>query len=247
MTSSSADAPRVEVHHDRDALATAIAGELLIRLTDAQVDGGTPHVGLTGGTIAGAVHRELARLGPDSPVDWSRVQLWWGDERFVDAASDDRNATQAHRDFIDALPIPAEHVHELASPDDAADVEAAAAAYADDLRAHGTDGFEVLMLGVGEDGHVASLFPGYPQLEVTDEVAVAVRDSPKPPDERVSLTFPVLNRARSAWFLVSGDGKADAVAAALAPDGSVEHTPARGVAGTEDSIWFLDRDAASRL
>jgi len=247
MTQSSAESPRVEVHPDRDALATAIAGELLARIADAQTDGGVPHVGLTGGTIAGATHREVARLGPASAVDWSRVVLWWGDERFVASGDDERNATQAHSDFLDALGIPAEHVHEVASTADAPDVEAAAAAYADDLRTHGAGAFEVLMLGVGEDGHVASLFPGYPQLTVDDAIAVAVTDSPKPPPERVSLTFPALARSRSVWLLVSGDGKAEAVAAALAPEGTVEQTPARGVTGTEETLWFLDRAAASRL
>jgi 6-phosphogluconolactonase len=104
-----------------------------------------------------------------------------------------------------------------------------------------------VMLGVGPDGHVASLFPGHPQLDVHDQLAVAVTDSPKPPSERITLTYPALNRSRSVWLLVSGEAKAEAVAAALAGDGDLHDTPARGVAGHEDTVWFLDREAASRL
>ena len=103
------------------------------------------------------------------------------------------------------------------------------------------------MLGVGPDGHVASLFPGFPQLDVTDQIAVGVTDSPKPPPERISLTFSALNRARSVWFLVSGDEKADAVARALAEGTDLHDIPAAGVTGTEETIWFLDRDSASHL
>jgi 6-phosphogluconolactonase len=102
------------------------------------------------------------------------------------------------------------------------------------------------MLGVGPDAHVASLFPGYPQLDV-DDIAVAVHDSPKPPPDRVSLTLPCLNRTRSAWFVVSGEDKAPAVALALAEGTDVHDAPAAGVAGQDETIWFLDRAAASQL
>ncbi|GAA4691171.1 6-phosphogluconolactonase [Nocardioides nanhaiensis] len=245
-------APRVEVHDGPDALATAVAGELLSRLADAQDAGREPHVVLTGGTIAVHVHREIARLSPDSGVDWTRVVVWWGDERFVAPGSEDRNALGARADLLDA--VGATQVHEVASTTDAPDVAAAAAAYDAALREHGADEFEVVMLGVGPDGHVASLFPGFPQLDA-DGITVAVTDSPKPPPERVSLTFGRLNRTRATWLLVSGEGKADAVAAALAPepddaearDALRRDTPARGVAGQQETVWFLDRASASHL
>ncbi|HET9423372.1 MAG TPA: 6-phosphogluconolactonase [Nocardioides sp.] len=237
-------APRVEVQPDAATLATAVAGELLSRLADAQAAGHEPQIALTGGGIAEAVHRELARLSPESGVDWGRVVVWWGDERFVAADSADRNAKGAREAFLDA--VGATQVHEMPSTDDAPDVEAAAAAYAATIRDHGAGEFEVVMLGLGPDGHVASLFPGHPALDDTG-IAVGVTGSPKPPPERVSLTFAALNRARSVWFLVSGDAKADAVAAALAPDGDLHDLPARGVTGAEETIWFLDQQAASRL
>ena len=237
--------PRIDVQPDAEALATAVAGELLTRLADAQASGHEPHIALTGGSIAEAVHRELARRSPSTDVDWSRVVVWWGDERFVAPDSSDRNALAARAAFLDA--VGATQVHEMPSTADAADVEEGAAAYEEVVRAQAAGEFEVVMLGLGPDGHVASLFPGHPQVDIRDRIAVAVTDSPKPPPERISLTFPALNRARSVWLLVSGEAKADAVVAALATEGDVHDTPARGVAGHDETVWFLDREAASRL
>jgi 6-phosphogluconolactonase len=240
-------APRIEVHVDADDLATAVAGELISRLEDAQARGEVPHLGLTGGTIADRVHRELARMGPDSEVDWSRVVLWWGDERFVASGSPERNAGQALAAFGERLPLDPANVHAVPSTDEAASVAEAAEGYAAALRDHGAGSFEVLMLGVGPDGHVASLFPGSPHLDVDDQVTVAVTDSPKPPPERVSLTFAALNRSRAVWFLVSGAEKADAVARALAPATDLHDVPAAGVSGEAETIWFLDRASSSQL
>ncbi len=238
---------RIEVHPDDADLATGVAGELLARLADAQARGEEPHVGLTGGTIAEAVHRELGRMGPSSEVDWSRVVFWWGDERFVAPDSPDRNAGQARTAFLDQVPVDPAKVHEMPSTATAATPNEGAAAYAAELRAHGAGAFEVLMLGIGPDGHIASLFPGSPQLDVDDTIAVGVTGSPKPPPERISLTFVALNRSHAVWFLVAGEGKADAVAAALAEETDPHDIPAAGVSGELETIWFLDRPAASRL
>ncbi|MDN4162150.1 6-phosphogluconolactonase [Nocardioides abyssi] len=246
--------PRIEVHDDDRALATAVAGELLTRLVDAQAAGRVPHVALTGGTIAEVVHGEIARLAASSEVDWTRVELWWGDERFVEPGSPDRNAGQARAAFLDVVGVPAEHVHEVPTTAECGTVEEAATAYAEALRAHGGGGFEVVMLGLGPDAHIASLFPGHPALDTIDALTVAVRDSPKPPPERVSLTFEALAANRALWFLVSGEGKAEAVARALAGRtgaggevADVHDVPAVGVTGGEETIWFLDRASASQL
>jgi 6-phosphogluconolactonase len=237
--------PRIEVHDDAAALASAVAGALVSRLAAAQADGLDPHIALTGGTVADTVHHELARVASDdsSGVDWSRVDFWWGDERFVPRDSPDRNALAARAAFLDPVGTDASRVHEIGSSDDFATVAEAAAAYASEIRSHGSGAFEVVMLGVGPDGHVASLFPGHPALDVDDEIAVPVTDSPKPPPERVSLTFPALNRSRVTWLVVSGAEKSDAVTQALA-GGDV---PAALVGGTEETVWFLDRDAAAAL
>ena len=239
--------PRVEVHESAEDLATTVAGAFLRYIAVRQAMGDVPQVALTGGTIADRIHREIARIGADSEVDWSSIDFFWGDERFVATDSDDRNAKQARAAMLDALPVDPERVHEIPSADDADDVDAAAASYADTVRAMGGGRFDLVMLGVGPDGHIASLFPGFPQLDVNDAIAAGVTGSPKPPPERVSLTFGALNRSRCVWFLVNGEGKAGAVAQALAPGTDVHDIPAAGVSGEAETIWFLDRASASQL
>lgn len=237
--------PRIDVQPDAASLATAVAGELLSRLADAQAAGHVPQIGLTGGGIADRVHREIARLSPDSGVDWGAVVVWWGDERFVAPDSEERNALGARRAFLDA--VGATRVHEMPSTADAADPDEAARLYEEAIHEHGAGHFDVLMLGLGPDGHVASLMPHHPALDVTDRITVGVTGSPKPPPERVSLTFEALNHARSVWFIVAGEDKADAVSAALAEEGAVHDIPARGVRGQTETVWFIDRAAAARL
>ncbi|GAB3023406.1 6-phosphogluconolactonase [Nocardioides flavus (ex Wang et al. 2016)] len=239
-------AAEVRRHDDADVLVGDVASALLERIEAAQARGETPDIGLTGGSIAEELHRELARRAPDSSVDWSRVAFWWGDERFVAADSPDRNAGQARESLLDHVAVDPARVHEVPASDQVAAAEEAAEAYAAALREHGSGTFEVLMLGIGPDGHCASMFPGHPALDVRDAVAVAVHDSPKPPPDRVSLTFEAMNRSRAVWFIASGEGKAEAVARALAPEGTVAETPARGVRGAE-TVWWLDEAAASAL
>lgn len=238
-------APLIEVHDDAEALATAVAGALLRLLADKQATGVVPQIALTGGTIAEAIHREVARLSPGSEVDWTRVDVFWGDERYVAPDSPDRNAGQAREAFLDIVGADPARVHQMASTADADTAEDGAETYAALVREMGTGAFDLVMLGMGPDGHIASLFPGHPQLDAAG-IAVAVTDSPKPPPQRISLTFSALNRAERVWFLVSGVGKAEAVGKALAsqpPD--VHELPAVGVHGITATTWFLDREAAS--
>lgn len=232
---------------DAESLATTVAERLLERLAAAQAQGRVPQIVLTGGTIAEAVHRRIAALSADSGVDWSNVGVWWGDERFVAADSPDRNARQARAELLDAVGATPGLVHEMPSTADGADAAAGAAAYGETLRSQGPGEFDVLMLGLGPDGHVASLFPHHPALDVDDRSVTSVEDSPKPPPQRITLTLAALNRSRAVWFLVSGADKAEAVAAALVSQGSVHATPARGVTGREETIWFLDQPASGHL
>jgi 6-phosphogluconolactonase len=251
MTSAAPTPAEVIVHEDASTLAGDVASRLLERLEEAQARGEVPQIGLTGGTIADAIHREVARRAEDSSVDWSRVVIWWGDERFVPSTSEDRNARQARAALLDQLfradpPLDPANVHEAPASDEVATVEESAAAYSTTMRSEGAGFFEVLMLGVGPDGHIASLFPGHPALDITDHIAVAVHDSPKPPPLRVSLTFEAMDRAKAVWFLVSGAEKASAVKSALA-GGDRREIPARGVVGTEETVWLIDAAAASEL
>lgn len=233
---------------DSAALVDEVAHALVGRLGAIQATGAVPGIALTGGSIAVDIYAAAASADP-GPLDWSRVDFWWGDERYVPAHSDQRNDGAAARALLDKVGADPARVHPMPASDQGyADVHEAAAAYAGALRAGGSASgqFDLVLLGLGPDGHVASLMPGMPQLEVTDAIAVGVTDSPNPPPERISLTFPALNRTREVWFLVSGDEKAEAVARALADDGSVQETPARGM-HCPNTTWWLDRAATSRL
>lgn len=246
--------PIVETHRTAEELAGATAARLVTRLVDAQSAGRRPHIVLTGGTIARAVHRALRDSPAVASIDWHRVQVWWGDERFVAADDPERNELQARVDLLDALPLDPALVHPVAASDGVHgdDPEAAAEAYAAELAAcalpedHAeVPTFDVLMLGVGPDGHVASLFPEHPGLHETRSVA-AVRHSPKPPATRVSMTFPTLARAREVWFIASGEGKSAAVRNALGGAGHLQ-VPAAGPRGIERTVWLLDHAAATAL
>lgn len=258
----------VVVHPDAATLAEATAARLLVRLLDLQSLRSPLHVVLTGGTVGIATLRAVAASPVRHAVDWSGVHLWWGDERFVPADSPDRNERQAREALIDALPIPADNVHPMPAEGAVADEHAAADAYATELARFSSVGetdevddaddstasgrpvavpeFDVLMLGVGPDGHVASLFPGHASLHDETRTALGEQDSPKPPPRRVSLTFPAIRAAREVWLVVAGEDKADAVAHALS-GAPVDEIPAAGALGAERTFWLVDLAAASRI
>ena len=233
-----------------DQVAAEVAAALLSALADVQAAGREPQVVLTGGTIARKVHRAVAEHPDRDRVDWSTVHLWWGDERFVAVDDEERNEGQARADLVERLPFDRSRVHAVAADDGSSSVEDASEAYAAELgTVLGEPGdqpwFDVLMLGIGPDGHCASLFPGRPEVDA-DGVTVAVHDSPKPPPLRVSLTMPTLQRARQVWFVASGEGKADAVARSVA-GGDLHATPSAGPRGADDTRWYVDEAAAAHL
>ncbi|OJV60934.1 MAG: 6-phosphogluconolactonase [Cellulomonas sp. 73-145] len=249
-------APHVVVHPDADVLAEATAARLLTRLVDLQSDHSPVHVVLTGGTVGIAVLRAVAASPVRGAVDWSDVHVWWGDERFLPDGDPDRNEVQAREALLDALgdALPADHVHAMpARTAQVPDTDAAARLYAAELARHApadaalaVPSFDVLLLGMGPDGHVASLFPGHATLSVSDRTVVGEEDSPKPPPPRVSLTFPAIQAAAEVWVVAAGDGKADAVAAALRGAPATE-VPAAGAVGVARTLWLLDVAAASHV
>lgn len=236
-------------HADADALAQSAVRRLVSSVTQAQAQRDLAHVVLTGGGIGTAVLAALAASAELDLIDWQRIHLWWGDERFVPSGDPDRNETGARVALIDALAIPAAHVHPMAGPDRAATAEESAADYSAQLRKIGggqVPQFDVLLLGIGPDAHVASLFPGHPANQAQGD-ATAVHDSPKPPPTRVSLTFGALNRARATWVLASGESKAQAVQLVFAPQATAEQVPASGVHGSEQTLFLVDQAAAALL
>ena len=243
----------VVVHSDPDVLAHAVAARLVVRLVDAQAARGVASIVLTGGRIAAAVYESVADSPAREAVDWSRVDVWWGDERFLPDGHPDRNETQARAALLDQLALDPARVHPMPASDGPTgnDPEAAAAAYAADLAAAARPGseqlphFDVLLLGVGEEGHIASVFPEAPAAYEHRPVA-AVRGCPKPPPTRVSLTIPAINTAEDVWLMATGTEKAAAVGMALSGAGPVQ-VPAAGVHGVERTLWLLDRAAAAQV
>ncbi|KXT56856.1 6-phosphogluconolactonase [Gordonia sp. PS3] len=226
-----------------ELVATA-AARFIATVTAAQDARGVATVALTGGSNGIALLRELARH--PRALDWSRIELYWGDERFVPAEDPERNSLQAREALLDHVPVEGARVH-AAAPSDGEfgdDIDAAAADYARRLGS-GTV-FDIHLLGMGGEGHVNSLFPHSAATAEDSRPVVAVTDSPKAPPRRITLTFPVINASREVWFLVSGAEKAEAVAAA-ASGAAREDWPCAGAHGVENTVWFLDRAAASQL
>jgi 6-phosphogluconolactonase len=226
-------------------LAATTAARLVTRLVDLQSAGRVPSIALTGGGVGIATLQQVADAPARDAVDWRRVDIYWGDERFVPADDDERNEKQARQALLDHIDLDPARVHPMAPSDGefAGDVDAAASAYASLL--DGRDGFDVVMLGMGPEGHVASVFPESPAV-YNDRTVVAVRNCPKPPPTRVSLTLPTLRTAAEVWLMVAGQGKAGAVAMALGGAGEVA-VPAAGAVGASRTLWLLDRAAASEL
>lgn len=238
---------QVVVHPGKQALADAAAARLVTALVDAQAARGKAHLVLTGGSMGSAIIASLCAVPGRSAVDWRRVSIWWGDERYLPAGDPDRNDTQNDEAGLGRLGLDPSRVHRVAGPDASASAEASATAYGAEVRADGSGAFDVVLLGVGPDGHVASLFPHHPAQRIEDAIAISVHDSPKPPPDRVSLSFECLERSREVWFLVAGSDKARAVAAALAEGADRWDVPASGVHGEDATRWLLDTDASAGL
>ena len=244
--------PTLVVTRDADVLAEAAAARLLTRLVDAQALRGHASVVLTGGGVGIALLEAVRRSPARSAVDWRTVDVWWGDERFVPADDPERNELQARRALLDHLDLDPARVHPMgaAGGPDGDDADAAAARYADELRAaapadHDVPPFDVLLLGLGPEGHTASIFPESPAAH-DERLVFGVHGCPKPPPTRISMGFTALCAAREVWFVVAGASKATAVAMALSGAGRVQ-VPAAGVSGTRATLWLLDEAAAHEL
>jgi 6-phosphogluconolactonase len=182
------------------------------------------------------------------------VHFWWGDERFLPGGHRDRNDTQARAALLEHLDLDPRTVHPMPASDgqDGPDLDAAAARYAAELAQFASPAspaapqFDVLLLGLGPDGHVASLFPGHPQVFVDDVTVLSEPDSPKPPPQRLSLTLPTINDSHEIWLVVAGAEKADAVARAVAGHDPSE-TPAAAVKARGITRFLLDHEAAAAL
>ena len=247
--------PRVVVHRDKQLLAQAAAARLVTRLVDAQASRGSASVVVTGGSVGTGVLAALAAAPARDAVDWSRVDVWWGDERFVPSGDPERNETQARAALLDHIRVDPAKVYAMGADEGTGPpgAEPAAEEYAALLASkaspedHGpVPTFDVLLLGMGGEGHTASVFPHSPAVYETERSVVAVHGCPKPPPTRVSLTLPALRRSAEVWVLATGEEKAGAVAMALGGAGEVA-IPVAGANGTRRTLWLLDGAAAAKL
>jgi len=244
--------PTVVVHRDPSALADAAADRLVTALVEAQAERRSASVVLAGGGVAIAALAAVAASPRRTDVDWQLVDVWWGDERYVEAGDPERNELQARKALLDHVEVDPARVHPMGAlgGPDGEDVDAAAARYAAELalaapHGRGVPVFDVVLLGMGPDGHTASIFPE--SAAAHDERAViGVHGSPKPPPTRLTLGFTALCSAQEAWVLAAGAEKAPAVALGLTGAGRVQ-LPVVGVQGRRQTLWLLDEAAAGDL
>ena len=241
----------IDIVPDSEALVRAAGARLVNAIQTALAARGRALIVLTGGGNGIGLLKYLGTQGQQ--IDWSKVHLFWGDERYVPEDDDERNEKQAREALLDHIDIPPSQVHPMAASDGefGNDLAAAALAYEQLLAANAAPGervpnFDVHLLGMGPEGHINSLFPDTPAVLETTRMVVSVENSPKPPPQRITLTLPAIQRSREVWLMVSGAGKADAAAAAIggAPPVSV---PAAGAIGLETTLWLLDEKAAAKL
>lgn len=241
----------VETYPDTDSLV-AVAGDRLVSAIVAVVQArGRAQIVLTGGGTVIALLKHAGEHG--GAIDWGCVHFYWGDERYVGSDDDERNDKKARGVLLDHIDIPQRNIHAMPAGDGefGADLDAAALAYEQMLATNAdasepTPVFDVFLLGIGEEGHVNSLFPESPAVRETTRLVVGVTDSPKPPPRRITLTLPAIGWSREVWFVVAGAGKADAVAAAVG-GADPDAVPAAGAVGREATVWLLDEAAAAQL
>jgi 6-phosphogluconolactonase len=226
-----------------------------VALVQAQQRRGRAALALTAGSIMELVWSRLAASTAADTVDWSAVDVFWGDERFVPAGSADRNDAPAERILFASAPFSSARRFSMPASDGAygENLDAAARGYAEALAdamrpddVGDVPNFDVVLLGVGPDGHCCSLFPEHPGVYDDSAAVIPVRNSPKPPPLRLSLSFDGLNSANEIWVIASGSGKAHAVAMALGGAGRVQ-VPSAGARGRHRTLWLVDADAASKL
>jgi len=241
----------IEILPDAEALALRAADLFALAAQEAAAARGRFAAALSGGETPRALYRLLARQQFSQKVPWRRVQLYWGDERCVPPDDVASNYGMAREAFIKHVPLPEANVHRVHGEEVP---DKAALAYEKELRALAAlerpqselPVFDLVLLGLGGDGHTASLFPHSDALTVEERFAVATEAPDGSP--RVSVTYPVINAARRVWFLVSGAEKAGMVAEVLEGLRVPEAVPAQGVRPVHGQLtWLLDEAAAAEL
>ena len=239
--------PNVRVCADLAELSRR-AAEGAVRILDAAArSAGTCSIVLSGGSTPRTLYRLLATDFRDR-VPWATLQIFWGDERYVPPEDPRSNYRIARETLLDHVPCPPENIHPM--PTYLPEVDLAAREYERTLRNHFSGDwprFDLVLLGVGDDGHTASLFPGSPAL-VEGTRWVVTAEAPVEPRSRLTLTFPALTRAEAVYVLVGGATKTQVLRDVLEREADVARYPAAGLRLGKGSVtWWVDRDAAAAL
>ncbi|WP_353987833.1 6-phosphogluconolactonase [Ruicaihuangia caeni] len=242
---------RVVVLDDADALVAAVAARFVELLSEVLAEQEIAHVVLEGGRVHLRTLSAIAESPELEGIDWSRVHIWWGDERFVPHDDAERNAGKAQQLLLNRIDIPQSNVHAMPASDEIQSLDEAAERYAQELARFSTGDdpfphFDITFLGVGPDGHTASLFPGKDEVLDKESTVLPVRNSPKPPPERITLTRRVLNASRRVIASLSGDDKAAVLGLALA-GASYAEVPIAGVKGRLSTTFYVDEAAAAQV
>ena len=241
---------QIEISENGAGLAQALAAAIQAAARQAIAARGSFQLALSGGTALASLAEGLRAL-PAGTLAWERWHVFWADERCVPSGSPESNAGAAHANGLRHVPVPSGQIHAV---NGAWGPDAAARDYEDRLKnafclkPGGWPRFDVILLGVGADGHTASLFPGDPALDETRRLVAPVRQAPKPPPERVTLTLPVINNARQVFFVATGAGKASVIGRILSAAPAGAWLPAQRVRPVDGEVrWFLDRAAGANL
>jgi len=225
---------------DAESLAKGAAEEFVTRLAQLLEELPEVHVQVTGGTIGIATLAAIADREDAHLLDWSRVHVWWGDERFVETDSPDRNSVQAHNAMLKKLPKT--NLHPFPASDEGMTLDEAANFFSAEV-ASLKPKFSIAFVGVGPDGHICSLFPGKPEVE-PGVLVIAEHDSPKPPPQRLSFSYEAMNSVDEIWFVIAGADKQDAVSVAFGDN--PKQLPVGRVQGKSKTVWFVDQSAGNK-
>lgn len=237
---------KVVIHHSSAEVIEAVAERALRVLEDlTATKAGKPiHISLTGGSAGSRVLAQMVVLASEKEIDWQCTHWWWSDERFVHKLSADRNDLQFDASGLSKFPIPPGNVHRFGDPASTT-LEQAVDLYTSELRNHAefpnaVPRFNLTFLGVGADGHIASLFPHHFTLR-SKQICVATEASPKPPLRRISFSVPTINTSERLWLLAVGRDKAEIAKRISAKIGSTERLPATLVRGSDETLLFTDQ------
>lgn len=246
---------KVQVFDSEESLSVSLA-EYVNALSDKFVkEKGSFTVVVSGGSLIKSL-RKLVEAPYIDSIDWSKWHMFWVDERVVPKDHPDSNYLLAYDGFLSKVSIPPGNIHAI---NDTLSAEGAADEYETNIKnlvqkgiintseASGIPKFDVMLLGMGPDGHVASLFPGHPLLQEKNKWVTFIKESPKPPPERITFTFPVINSSANIALVVAGAGKAHPVHVALGNGQDPDVLPVQLVSPEGELTWFLDKDAASKL